>query len=164
MNTVQFKVPLSRRRWVRRFWSPLKNGLVKSLMKKASGLPWAVAGGRCMQLGFYKEDGGWYADIALWPGPQSACAMVAGADTMLDILSEGSDKVRLDLAFNREDLPVLTGIVGLLNFVRPDEWGDGGDYIMELPDHESFELWLCGVTEFVFGEMPPVIHFHVHNS
>jgi len=39
--------------------------------------------------------------------------------------------------------------------------GDGADYRCSLEDEPEFDLWLCGVTEFVFGFMPKRIYFEV---
>ena len=50
-------------------------------------------------LGFEKDDwGGWHAVIPTWPGPKAALAMVDGADTFLDMLSEGNDYVALHIS------------------------------------------------------------------
>lgn len=84
--------------------------------------------------------------------------MVSGADTLLDLLAGEDDCIRLALSFDRSELSNEAAI-GQLDLLRPDAYGDGGDYVCTLPDSESFELWLCGVTEFVFGEMPPRIYF-----
>ncbi len=87
----------------------------------------------------YLEQGGAKGDLA----------MVAGADTMLDIIAQGRREVTVTLdtePFERADE---------LRLVRLAE-GDGGYYFM--PSFEgkevNHEMWLCGVTEFVFGGMP----------
>lgn len=112
-------------------------------------------------LSFEQErDGGWFAVIPAWPGPKSALAMVAGADTFLDsLLSESSETgVTLDLSATQESPEEHPGAWELLSYIEPEEFGDGAYYRHETTDHR---MWLCGVTAFVFGEMPERIWFRV---
>ena len=103
----------------------------------------------------FENDGiqGWFAVIPSWPGPRAALAMVDGADTFLDSLSEGNPQVTLDLSLNRQN-----GWHELKRLIpHPD--GDGAYYVDVATNHR---MWLCGVTEFVFGSMPERIWFQVH--
>ena len=86
--------------------------------------------------------------------------MVCGADTLLDLLAGNEDRVKLKFAFDPQKLPG-EGIGGHLEQLRPDEFGDGADYGCVMDESAPFELWLCGVTEFVFGHMPQRIYFEV---
>ena len=158
MTNIPLPSVFSRRRWVRRVWSPLKINAMKALIRKVRGAPWKLAGGKVLTQQFSRDQTGWYADIPMWPGPRGACAMVAGADTLLDLLAGEDDCIRLALSFDRAELSHDAG-VGQLDLLRPDAYGDGGDYVCTMPRHASFELWLCGVTEFVFGTMPSRIYF-----
>ena len=102
----------------------------------------------------FENDGiqGWFAVIPSWPGPHAALAMVDGADTFLDSLSEGNPKVTLELSLNPQN-----GWHELIRLIpHPD--GDGAYYVDSATNHR---MWLCGVTEFVFGEMPECIWFQV---
>jgi hypothetical protein len=110
---------------------------------------------RELTLGFEKDDwGGWFAVIPSWPGPRAALAMVDGADTFLDLLSGGAHHVTLNLSIDPKDA------WRELHYLRPHSYGDGAHYTYE--DDERFHrMWLCGVTEFVFGEMPERIWFEV---
>ena len=107
-------------------------------------------------LGFEKDDwGGWYAVIPTWPGPKAALAMVDGADTFLDMLSEGNDYVALHIS--------VTPVEGYdeLQYQLAHPWGDGAYYLSVAHDHQ---MWLCGVTEFVLGRMPDKIWYAVTHS
>ena len=110
---------------------------------------------RELTLGFEKNDwGGWFAVIPSWPGPRAALAMVDGADTFLDLLSDGANHVTLKLSMDPKET------WRELNYLRPHAYGDGAYY--KYQDNERFhKMWLCGVTEFVFGEMPERIWFEV---
>ena len=61
----------------------------------------------------FENDGiqGWFAVIPSWPGPRAALAMVDGADTFLDSLSEGNPQVTLELSLNPKWLAELTRLI-----------------------------------------------------
>lgn len=110
---------------------------------------------RTLSLGFEKDDwGGWFAVIPSWPGPRAALAMVDGADTFLDLLSKGEPYVALDLSMDHKDG------WSELRYLKPHAFGDGAYYTFE-NEERLHRMWLCGVTEFVFGEMPDRIWFKV---
>ncbi len=100
---------------------------------------------------FEKEiDNKWYVVLPEWKGPKDDLEMVMGADTMLDILAQGEDFVYLTLSHKPFENYSFT-----LNFIGYES--EGGIYML---NHElyNFEIWLCHVTEFVFGELPKVIY------
>ena len=108
---------------------------------------------------FYKEPyGGWYIDLPEYlkqGGNKGDLAMVAGADTMLDFLAAGADKVSLIL-----DLHPFPGSDELTLVQKRDLLTGGGDYMLRT--FEGLELnhamWLCDVTEYVFGFLPARIY------
>jgi hypothetical protein len=108
---------------------------------------------------FYKEEyGGWYIDLPEYleqGGSKGDLAMVAGADTMLDIMANGENRVTITMdtaPFKDADELALTKIC---------EPSMGGGYYF-LPSFEgrkvNHEMWLCGVTEFVFQTLPDRIY------
>lgn len=108
---------------------------------------------------FYKENfGSWYIDLPLYleqGGSKGDLAMVAGADTMLDVIAEGRDRVIVSMdtqPFANADELVL------LRLCEPSM--GGGYYLMQSFEGRLInqEMWLCGVTEFVFGGMPEKIY------
>jgi hypothetical protein len=111
-----------------------------------------------MKLKFDKEnDGKWYVDLPEWLGPKEALEMVCGADTMLDILSQGEGSIYLDIVTDGHS-PVFPKVILSRNHEEVEsgsfydiKWGLGST------DLTTFKIWLCDVTEFVFGEFPETI-------
>ena len=124
---------------------------------------------------FYKEDGMWYIDLPEFLeaglGSRANLLMVAGADTLLDKLSnkgteitirfgnyqfEGSGYIvlyRTQIGFDKDYLedvghaPVESGAYYKVEANGP------------LSDHQ---LWLCPVTTYIFsGHYPTIIHIQV---
>lgn len=107
---------------------------------------------------FNKEFSGWYIDLPEYiaqGGNKGDLAMVEGADTMLDIISAGGNSVTLqldDVDFEGSDqlqqIEVCDPAKGGAIYLMP-EW-EGSVY--------NHRLWLCDVTEFVFGHLPKTIY------
>lgn len=116
---------------------------------------------------FYKENGMWYIDLPEFLesglGNKNNLLMVDGADTLLDILAgnkpnESADGTEVVVTFGNEAFKGNTytlnkKIMGknqsLLDLVGHAPVGYGAYYtVPELNDHQ---LWLCPVTEYVFG-------------
>lgn len=101
---------------------------------------------------FYKDETGWYIDLPGAPFTKGQCAMVAGADTLLDKVSEGGSEVLLAL-FQR-DSPTVDG---KLDRVEKHGIFGGATYT-----HEEVEsVWLCPVTLYVFRKYPKTIYYSV---
>ena len=120
-------------------------GTIKTAAAKAAG---KVNGNkRELTMRFYKEAGMWYADVNGWPGPKAMLLMVDGADTFLDYLSNNGEEVTLDLSLRSK-----TGLRCVeLSIPSPRQrWR----LLLNSNGNNEHILWLCGVTEFVFGHMP----------
>lgn len=109
---------------------------------------------------FYKENDDWFVDLPEWEGEKWELQMVMGADTFLDILSQGEDTVHVTMSteyFERSNVLQFTE----LGRLEGPELGEGGWYF--LSDYQeinySLKIWLCHVTTFVFGEYPNRIYF-----
>lgn len=112
-------------------------------------------------LKFYKEETGrWYVDLPEWEGEKDELEMVMGADSFLEILSQGENEVYVTLSDtefpNAERLRLLE-----LGRIEGIELGSGAWYSLtsykDIP--YDIEMWLCDVTKFVFGGFPKVIYF-----
>lgn len=125
-------------------------GAIKTAAAKAAGKP--NGNKRELTMRFYKEAGMWYADVKGWPGPKAMLLMVDGADTFLDYLSNNGDEVTLDLSLDPKQG------YDVLNYRYPHPGNDGAYYSTQIAGREHV-LWLCGVTKFVFGDMPRKISF-----
>lgn len=106
------------------------------------------------RLKFYKEaDERWYVDLPEWEGSKADLEMVAGADTMLNYMSEGSDYIHLYLS--EEDFEGADK----LEFIRmATEIGNGAHYVMKsyVGIEFNLEMWICDVCLFVFNGRFPV--------
>lgn len=113
-------------------------------------------------LKFYKEiDGSWFVDLPEWEGSKADLQMVAGADTMLDMIAEGEKEVRLNLSekhFNNSDVLEFKSMA--------EDLGNGAYYKFE--KYKGIEInhdvWLCDVTLEVFGHFPKQIFISAVND
>jgi hypothetical protein len=105
---------------------------------------------------FYKEvTGRWYVDLPEWEGSKDDLEMVDGADTFLEILSQGEGISNVTLSDENYEgsytleMQRLGGKIG------------GAWYKLESFEGIEFnmEMWLCDVTSFVFGRLPNIIYF-----
>lgn len=115
-----------------------------------------------MKITFNKElSGEWYADLPSYiesGGVKEDLQMIEGADTWLDIISQGENSITIDMSSEElEDSDVLT-------LFNTDELSPeyGADYQVgsyKGIDYSDRKLWLCPVTLFVFGEYPKKIFY-----
>jgi hypothetical protein len=106
---------------------------------------------------FYKEGLSWYIDLPEYlaqGGSKGDLQMVDGADTMLDLMAKGEPSVVLQISeepFTGADLVALQE--------KCDPSIGGGNYFMASFEGEAVQqrMWLCQVTEFVFGYLPDQI-------
>lgn len=107
---------------------------------------------------FYKENNQWYVDLPEWKGEQAELEMVAGADSMLDIISQGEHETYVTLSVTPfENADVLE----LQSICSEQAWQlSGAFYKVSRLKGVSYDLsiWLCDVTTFVFGEFPKKIY------
>ena len=92
----------------------------------------------------YIEQGGSVADLQ----------MIDGADTMLDMMAGKENSVILLVANEKFD-----GADKLILTEKCDPYIGGGNYLMTHYEGQEINrtMWLCQVTEFVFGDIPPQI-------
>jgi hypothetical protein len=106
---------------------------------------------------FYKDGLSWFVDLPSYleqGGEIGDLQMIDGADQMLDILSNGGANVQLDIStepFEGADELTLTE--------KCDPLIGGGNYLFKYYNGQEINrhLWLCQVTEFVFGNIPEKI-------
>jgi hypothetical protein len=107
---------------------------------------------------FNKEATGWYIDLPEYiaqGGSKDALQMVEGADVMLDIIGEGKNNVTLAIS-----LQPFPGSTRLLLTEKCDPYIGGGYYLMEewKGTKIGMKMWLCDVTEWLFGHLPAFIY------
>lgn len=99
---------------------------------------------------FIREGSGWYIDLPAYleqGGSKGDLQMVAGADTMLDIIAGRDSEVNLQI-----DTQPFDGADELILTERCDPILGGGYYYMHSFEGKevSKNTWLCEVTSFVF--------------
>ena len=107
---------------------------------------------------FYKTGSSWYIDLPAYidqGGSIDDLQMVDGADTMLDILAEGCDEVSLSIS---SETFADANLVELIE--KCDPFIGGGNYVLRNYNGQTInqQMWLCQVTEFVFGDIPERIY------
>jgi hypothetical protein len=119
-----------------------------------------------MKKRFYKQNEIWYIDLPefleIGLGSTANLMMVDGADTFLDHLSNQQDEVWVHFShesFEDAKYKLLADDYGknqtLLSFIGHAHVQFGRYYTV--PEYQNHRLWLCPVTEYVFGNYPDVI-------
>lgn len=106
---------------------------------------------------FIKTGRDWYIDLPEFieqGGSAGDLQMVDGADKMLDMMAGEEHSVMLYVSrdpFDGADLLSLTE--------KCDPYMGGAYYFMKTYEGQEVNrtMWLCQVTEFVFGDLPPEI-------
>lgn len=118
-------------------------------------------------LKFYKDyDSRWFVDLPDYPGGKEDLEMVMNADVWLDVLSQGTNQVYLYIS----DQPMLNGET--LHYHAPGctlveyEYNEGATYHLYsyMGIKYDFKLWLCDVTQFVFGNFPKIIYYKINSN
>jgi hypothetical protein len=125
-------------------------------------------------LSFVKEAGIWYADLPEFLnsrlGTRSNLMMVDGSDTFLDLLCEGQPNVTLHISikpfigWQSKLQKIGLGLNShLLNSIGHASVEYGAYYQVTKLQRQPYNhrLWLCPVTEYVFGEYPKQIFLTV---
>lgn len=105
---------------------------------------------------FYKEGNNWYVDLPAWEGSKSDLLMICGADTMLDIMSNGGIEVKCIIS--RTDFEGADKLEYKKSAV--EEVGEGSFYFLEKFQgiEHNLSVFLCDVTLFVYGEFPELLY------
>ena len=106
---------------------------------------------------FVKQDNNWYIDLPEYleqGGSMGDLQMVDGADKMLDLMAGNNNSVNVSISeepFDDADKVVL--------IEKCDPYIGGGYYFMKTYEEQAIDrtMWLCQVTEFVFGKLPEQI-------
>lgn len=125
-------------------------------MKKITALDQYSNTMETKDITFYKDpDTRWYVDLPDWTGTKADLEMVMGADTMLEYMSEGEDKVRTSITL--EESPGYDK----LTLVEETPDAGGGYYLLDYyrGHNINLKMWLCDVTRYVFdGKLPKEIY------
>lgn len=112
-----------------------------------------------MILKFNKEENNkWYVDLPTYDGDHEDLEMILEAEALLDMLSEGDDRVTIDVSTEPKDDGEYISCI----LVKHDD--DGGTYLIDYNEKKMVfvdTFWLCNVAHFVFGEHPKQIYFNL---
>lgn len=130
-----------------------------------------VADTSLQKLSFVREDVIWYADLPEFLdqglGDRANLMMVDGADTLLDLLSKGHTHITLKLSTRPfSDWQLCMHIThrgmnaDLLARIGHAPVDYGAYYQVTAFEGKQYHhsLWLCPVTEYVFGSYPDTIY------
>ncbi|MEO7446246.1 MAG: DUF6717 family protein [Ferruginibacter sp.] len=106
---------------------------------------------------FNKNETGWFVDLPDYVaqgGKAENLQMMEGADVMLDIIAAGNNTVSLIMAIEN-----FENSYALILKEKCDVVKGGGFYVLEQFEEKklNLHLWLCDVTEYVFGDIPEII-------
>ena len=108
-----------------------------------------------LKINAYKHQGQWVFDDddrGLIKEP-----FVAGADTLLDIISK--DKNAASLLFSARDFPKVTHVIRRVS-ESAQAIGGGTDYMYEAPGMHPLPVWLCPALFKFFEEAPETIYVY----
>ncbi len=113
---------------------------------------------------FYKDGISWYIDLPAYleqGGSRGDLQMVAGADKMLDMMA-GSKK---DVVVQISTEPFQGANILELS-EKCDPYIGGAYYLLRNYEGQNINqrMWLCQVTEFVFGNLPDRIYIKRTNN
>lgn len=116
---------------------------------------------------FYKEscpitgERKWFIDLKWFPFSKKLLEMVAGADELLDILSEGEKEVTLQI--DTYPIPFYDGKLVMYEKVEDYNLWSGRFYQGQVgfENDKTFVdvIWLCPVTLWVFLKYPKQIYY-----
>ena len=100
----------------------------------------------------------WYIDLPEWPGAKANLELVAGADELFEALSQGRERISVSFCDKLDDMFEKTGSTPPHIVLKHK---GNGDYAVDVCSPAYFresdfpkQVWLCSVTEFIFGAYP----------
>lgn len=111
-----------------------------------------------MKYRFYKdEDNRWYVHLPKFieeGGTKAELEMIAGADEMLDLLSENGNEIMLHISETKRDCRLE------LRLQKAHEGEGGADYLAINKENYEFPVWLCSVVLYVFNKYPETLYIN----
>jgi hypothetical protein len=102
---------------------------------------------------FYRDSDGWFIDLPEYIeqglGTKANLAMISGADTLLEILSNGQEEVFV--CMDREPFTGAEELVRIREGMNEED--EFGAYYRAV--ERQHDLWLCPVTLYVFDGVYP---------
>lgn len=114
------------------------------------------------KLVFVKLAGRWFIHLPDYPGSPEDLEMVMGADSFCQQLDKHNTGLLTIYANTEPKVSRFTTQEYVFKFDAYSEWSgevDGATYRLE--SDPDFEIWLCNVTKYVFGEFPKTIYIRL---
>ena len=111
------------------------------------------------KLVFVKLAGRWFVHLPDYPGSPEDLEMVCGADSFCQQLDKHNTGFVTVYVGIEPKVNQFTTQEYVFTFDAYSEWSgeiDGATYHLE--SDPDFEIWLCNVTKYVFGEFPATIY------
>ena len=114
------------------------------------------------KLNFVKLAGKWFVHLPDYPGHYSDLEMVLGTDVMCDMIDTyniGHITVIVDTEPSENQFTTTEYTLDFINSTKgSDGEQDGALYKLKELD---WDVWLCNVTKYVFGEFPATIYIRL---
>jgi hypothetical protein len=116
------------------------------------------------EISFYRKSRSWYAylpEFIAVGGTEAECAMVQGADTLLDLLAGKNARSGKKNKFVTLRISNKMPLSHCIEKFDSDRYG--ASYVLQEYENETIHhmLWLCPVTLAVFNRYPNRIYFDV---
>jgi hypothetical protein len=114
------------------------------------------------RLKFIKLAGRWFVHLPDYPGSPEDLEMVMGADSFcqkLDKHNTGLLTVYVDTEPKASQFTTQEYVFKFDEYSKIDSEISGAYYHLE--SDPNFEIWLCNVTKYVFGEFPKIIYIRL---
>lgn len=117
---------------------------------------------------FYKDEIGWFIDLKWFPFNRGYLAMVAGADEVLNKLSNNGNEIFLSVStkpkFGNLFVSSCLFRVEKLGLYKGAVYTPSSNLVLNYEIFEKNQLWLCAVTLLIFGHYPSKIYYKVENN
>jgi hypothetical protein len=110
-----------------------------------------------IKLNFVKLAGRWYAQLPDYDGDPWDLEMVEGADVLCDMLDSNNGIINATLSTEPFDDLIVPSSECTLDFIN----STGTDGVNYRCREYKLDVWLCNVTQYVFGEFPLTIYIRV---
>jgi hypothetical protein len=97
---------------------------------------------------------GWYVQLPNYEGHVSDLQMVAGADTLCELIANDLTEITVTISDEPFENTNFSTRQFQLEFIN-STGEEGANYRLE---SLQLDVWLCNVTKYVFGEFPATIY------
>jgi hypothetical protein len=100
---------------------------------------------------------GWYVQLPNYEGHVSDLQMVAGADTLCELIANDLTEITVTISDEPFENTNFSTRQFQLEFIN-STGEEGANYRLE---SLQLDVWLCNVTKYVFGEFPATIYIRL---